>query len=171
MFRWKQKIEEFTPTIQYVQGRTNVEADALNRLPVIDEQGGLEVMLKYPRLDPSSPILNSYPLDLTIVNKYQYYGHVPPKNIRNLSPWEEVHVDMIGPWKAIINNFEYQFRAVTCIDAIVNLPEVIPVEDTKSKTVAQAFEDNWLIRYPRPRSCIHDNDNEFIGPEFQKKIF
>ena len=34
-FCWKQKIEEFTPIIQYVQGQTNVEADAF-RLPVID---------------------------------------------------------------------------------------------------------------------------------------
>ena len=101
---------------------------------------------------------------------HRHYGYAPPKNIKCLNPWEEVHVDMIGPWKAIINNFEYQFRAATCIDAIINLPEVIPVEDTKSKTVAQAFEDNWLSRYPRPRFCVHDNGNEFLGPEFQQML-
>ena len=98
------------------------------------------------------------------------YGHLPPKNVSHIQPWDEVHVDMIGPWKVVINNFEYQFRAVTCIDAIINLPEVIPVENTKSKTVAHAFEDGWLSRYPRPRKCVHDNGNEFLGPEFLEML-
>ena len=35
VFRWKQKIEEFAPTIQYVKGHHNVEADALSRLPLV----------------------------------------------------------------------------------------------------------------------------------------
>ena len=73
---------------------------------------------------------------------------------------------MIGPWKAVINKLEYQFRAVTCIDAVIDLPEVIPVEDDKSKIVANTFEDTWLSRYSSPRQCIHDNGNEFVGPEF-----
>ena len=90
---------------------------------------------------------------------HKHYGHLPPKNIKEINPWDEVHVDMIGPWKVVINNFEYQFRAVTCIDAVISLPEVIPVEDAKSKTVANAFEDHWLSRYPIPRRCIHDNGN------------
>ena len=77
---------------------------------------------------------------------------------------------MIGPWKAIVNNFEYQFRAVTCIDSIINLPEVIPVENAKSHTVANAFEDGCLSRYPRPRKCIHDNGNEFLSPEFMSML-
>ena len=71
VFQWKQKIEEFAPINQYVQSQTNVEADALSRLPVVDNKSGLQVMLNYPQLDPSNPILNSYPLDLTVVNKYQ----------------------------------------------------------------------------------------------------
>ena len=94
------------------------------------------------------------------------YGHLPPKNVSHVQLWEEVHVDMIGQWKVIVNNFEYQLRAVTCIDSIINLPEVIPVDNDKSKTVANAFDDGWLSRYPKPRKCIHDNGNEFLGPEF-----
>ena len=82
VFRWKQKIEEFTPTIQYVQGQTNIEADALSRLLVIDGQGGLEVMLNYPQLDTNNPILNSYPLDLTIVNKYQQLDQTLMKTVK-----------------------------------------------------------------------------------------
>ena len=62
--------------------------------------------------------------------------------------------------------FEYQFRVVTCIDAVINLHMVIPVDDAKSKTVANAFENHWLSQYPSPIRCIHDNGNEFLGPEF-----
>ena len=75
------------------------------------------------------------------------YGHVPPKQIKHLDPWEEVSVDMIGPWKVNINYFEYQFRALTCIDTIIGLHEVIPVDNATSTAVSQAFEDNWLSRY------------------------
>ena len=101
---------------------------------------------------------------------HQQFGHLPPKNIQHLQPLDEVHVDMIGPWKATINKFEYHFRAVTCIDAAINLPEVIPVENAKSLTVANAFEDQWLSRYPKPRKCVHDNGNEFLGPEFLQML-
>ena len=94
------------------------------------------------------------------------YGHVPPKQIKHLSPWEEVSVDMIGPWKIEINKFEYQFRALTCVDSIIGLSEVIPLDNAISLAVAQAFEDNWLSHYPCPLRCLHDNGNEFLGPAF-----
>ena len=96
----------------------------------------------------------------------QKYGFIPPKQVEHLHPWDEVCVDMIGPWKIIINQFEYYFRALTCIDSVISLPEVIPVDRATSRTVAEAFEDHWLSRYPFPIRCIHDNGNEFLGPEF-----
>ena len=167
----------------------------------------MEVMLNYPQVDPSHPILNSYPLDLKLIHnnqhldpallkavkedprfkfiplygnqlvihqlknsnrqcivipqqlqypavrwldsilghagitrltetlsshfcfphmkdmvmdvirkcdccqKYKFhhkpYGHLPPKNVSHVQPWDEVHVYMIGPWKVIVNNFDY----------------------------------------------------------------
>ena len=82
VFQWKQKIKEFAPTIHYVQGQTNVEADALSRLPVVDNQRGLEVMLNYPQLDPSNPILNNYHLYLTVVNKYQQLDQALTKTVK-----------------------------------------------------------------------------------------
>ena len=68
--------------------------------------------------------------------------HLPSKNVQHLNPQDEVHVDMRGPWKVNMNNFEYQFRAITCIDAIIKLPEVIPVDNARSQTVANAFGDH-----------------------------
>ena len=96
------------------------------------------------------------------------YGHVPPKQIKHLNPWEEVSVDKIGPWKVEINKLEYQFRVLTCIDSIIGLPEVVRVDNTISLYVLQAFEDNWLSRCPAPLRCIHDNGSEFLGPAFSK---
>ena len=28
------------------------------------------------------------------------------------------------------------------------------------------FENDWLVRYPRPERCIHDNGGEFTGAPF-----
>ena len=94
------------------------------------------------------------------------YGHVPPKQVKHLNPWEEISVDMIGPWKVTINNFEYQFRALTCIDTISSLSEIVRVENATSRTIVSAFENNWLSRYPAPVRCLHDNGNEILGPAF-----
>ena len=48
---------------------------------------------------------------------------------------------MIGPWKITIEQTEYSFRALTCIDSVIDLPEILPVENATSHTVAIAFED------------------------------
>ena len=79
-------------------------------------------------------------------------------------------IDMIGPWKVAINQFEYEFRALTCVDSIIGLPEVISVGNATSIVVAQAFEDDWLSRYPAPTKCVHDNGNEFLGPAFSAML-
>ena len=71
VFRWKQKIEEYAPTIPYVKGHINVETDALRRLPKIETNQGIEAMLNHPQIDPFNPLMNQYPLDLTLINKYQ----------------------------------------------------------------------------------------------------
>ena len=77
---------------------------------------------------------------------------------------------MIGTWRVTINQFEYEFRALTCIDSVIGLPEVIPVDNATSAVVASAFENNWLSRYPVPSKCIHDNGNEFLGPAFSQML-
>ena len=77
---------------------------------------------------------------------------------------------MIGHWKVSIINFEYQFRALTCIDTIIGLHEVIPVDNATSKSVAIAFEDNWLSQYPAPVRCLHNNGNDFLGPTFSTML-
>ncbi len=43
---------------------------------------------------------------------------------------------MIGHWKVEIDRFEFQFQPAICIGAVVNLPEVVPVDDARFKTAA-----------------------------------
>ena len=91
------------------------------------------------------------------------HGKLPPKEVQHMNPWDEVGVDLIGPWtiKAIGN--EYIFRALTCTDSVINITEVIPIPNATAEAVARSFEDEWLSQYPKPMRCVHDNGNKFLG--------
>ena len=58
------------------------------------------------------------------------------------------------------------FQALTCIDAVTNLAEVIRINNKTSAHISMLFENNWLARYPRPSRCIQDNGGEFTGAAF-----
>ena len=98
----------------------------------------------------------------------QQHGQLAPREAI-LSPWQEVHVDCIGPWKAKVNGVPVTFHAVTAIDPVTNLVEIqrITGPTITSQEVADIFENMWLSRYPRPLRCVHDNGPEFVGHEFQ----
>ena len=44
------------------------------------------------------------------------------------------------------------------------------MDSPKARHAARAFELGWLHRYPRPVRCIHDQGNEYLGPEFQSLL-
>jgi hypothetical protein len=94
------------------------------------------------------------------------YGELPAKNI-TANPWDEVAVDLIGPWNITRNDRTYTFEALTCIDPLTTLCEIIPIEARSSAHISMKFDTEWLTRYPRPLRCIHDQGGEFTGPEFQ----
>ena len=56
IFRWKQKIQEFSPTLIHVKEQDNAEADTLSRLPM-DIQAH-EIMLNHHPVDPHNPLFN-----------------------------------------------------------------------------------------------------------------
>ena len=39
-------------------------------------------------------------------NRKTLYGHLPPKNIAELKPWDTVHVDLIGPYSKSIRQHQ-----------------------------------------------------------------
>ena len=98
------------------------------------------------------------------------YGQLPPREAP-LAPWDEVAVDLIGPWKIEIHGQELVFNALTCIDPVTNLSELIRIANKSSAHVAMKFENEWLARYPRPLKCIHDQGPEFMGADFQRILF
>ena len=113
------------------------------------------------------------------------YGHLPPKNIAELKPWDTLHVYLIGPYSksirqqhpggtAIFNN-----SSLTCMKMIdldtgwfdtVEIPKFDLKEvalgnyeyiDKSSDRVSQLFNNTWLCRYPRPHIVVFDNGSEF----------
>ena len=88
-------------------------------------------------------------------NCYQYknqgrgYGFLPPREA-GAAPWNEVAVDLIGPWKVTVNEIELEFKALTCIDPVTNLAEAIRINNKTSKHIADQFQNCWLSRYPKP---------------------
>ena len=98
------------------------------------------------------------------------YGKLPARDVRT-APWEQVDVDLIGPWSVQTGTGRvYEFSALTSIDRVTGLPELIRINNKTSAHIAAKFEESWLSRYPRPFACCHDNGGEFTGWEFQKLL-
>ena len=94
------------------------------------------------------------------------YGLLPEREVRT-APWEEVAIDLIGPWNVKVNGKTCEFYALTCIDTVTNLVEMIRIDKKNADYIRDKFVQSWLCRYPRPIRCVHDKGGEFIGQEFQ----
>ena len=79
-------------------------------------------------------------------------------------------VDLIGPWKLNINNVEVEFRALTVIDFVTNLAELVRIDNKTSAHVALQFKNTWSSRYPMPKHCVYEQGGEFIGFPFQHML-
>ena len=90
------------------------------------------------------------------------YGMLPPREAP-LAPWSEMMIHLIGPWKMKINDEDVYFNALTCIDPVTILVEIIRIENKTAQHGRCKFEEYWLNRYPRPNRCIHDNGGKFMG--------
>jgi hypothetical protein len=97
------------------------------------------------------------------------FGELSERDVTTV-PWQEVHVDLIGPWKVTVNHLHVEFLALTIIDPATNLVELIRLHNKTSDHVAQQFANVWLSRYPWPESCTHDNGGEFTGLAFQQLL-
>ena len=98
----------------------------------------------------------------------QNYGYLPPKEAHTI-PWNEVHVDCIGPYivKQICKTTSKIIYLKLC-DLTIIYPatswfeiSAIYYNDMSSDKISNLFYDNWLARYPHPLSITYDNDSEF----------
>jgi hypothetical protein len=96
-------------------------------------------------------------------------GELPPRNDTS-ELWEEVAVDLIGPWKIQIHGQMLQFHALTATETQTTLTEIIRIDNKTSAHVATKFEQTYLARYPRPMRVIQDNGAEFLGEAFQSML-
>ncbi len=94
------------------------------------------------------------------------YGLLPKQEVR-IAPWEEVTINLIGPWKVKVNAQQVEFNTLTCIDMGSNLVELIRIDNKTAKHIDDKFTQSWLCRYPRLVRCLHDKGGEFIGQNFQ----
>ena len=98
------------------------------------------------------------------------YGELPPREA-DATPWRTVQVDTIGPWHITLpGSQELTFRALTIIDPVTNLAELIRVDSMQAEHVGHQFEMAWLSRYPKPVYCIYDQGTEFKGIGFQRYL-
>ena len=96
----------------------------------------------------------------------QQFGALAPREAIS-SPWQEVHLDTIGPWKLRVNKIDIEFKALTAIDPVTNLLEIALLNKPYTGLeVFRVFENAWLSRYPRPVRCLYDNGPEFRAQEF-----
>jgi len=87
------------------------------------------------------------------------HGHAPPREAA-AHPWREVAVDTIGPWTLQVGGHFMEFRALTIIDTVTNLVEIVRLENMTAAHVGLLFENTWLARYPKPLYCIYDQGTE-----------
>jgi hypothetical protein len=58
--------------------------------------------------------------------------------------FEECAVDLIGPWVVQVRGNPYEFSALTVIDTVTNLLELVRIDDKMSDNVTRKYALCWL---------------------------
>jgi hypothetical protein len=66
------------------------------------------------------------------------YGLLPKREVR-ISSWEEVAINLTGPWKVKVNGRQVEFNALTCIDTASNLVKLICIDNKTAKHIRDKF--------------------------------
>ena len=61
-----------------------------------------------------------------------------------IAPWEEVAINLIGPWKVKVNGQQVELNALTCIDTALNLVKLIRIDNKTAKQIHDKFTQSWL---------------------------
>ena len=149
------------PVVEYFHQAT-VHAQGITRL-----ESTLSKFYYHPQLRTIvKDVVGKCDLCQRAKSRVQAMGQLAPRDAP-LAPWTYVHVDSIGNWKIQIRKVTLEFNALTMIDPVTNLVEIVPYpsKSKNSRDAARLFENTWLSRYPRPLGVVHDG-----GPEFQDEF-
>ncbi len=94
------------------------------------------------------------------------YGLLPKQEVR-IASWEEVGINLIGPWKVKVNGRQVEFNALTCIDMASTLLGLICIDNKTAKHIHDKLMQSWLFQFPHPVQCLHEKGGEFIGQNCQ----
>jgi len=64
------------------------------------------------------------------------YGLLPEREVRSI-PFVECAVDLIGPWTIQVRGNPCEFNALTAIDTVTNLVELVRIDDKTSDNVTR----------------------------------
>ena len=97
------------------------------------------------------------------------YGKLPHKDVEKSEPWNRVNVDLIGPLPVHATNGKFILNTLTMINPATEWFEVVAIKDQTAATVAAAFDDTLLSKYPRPQFIGLDGGSE-NKKEFRETI-
>ena len=152
--RWRLIVEEYGPKIAYLPSKTNIIADALSRLPMIENTPSNQIFFTDTCFNQED---TNFPVSYQLISEKQAQDHrlQAKKNSMPKSP---------------TNSEPTKFNALTIIDLATCLMELVAIPNKETLTVARALDRAWFSHYPRPVECVHDNGSEFVGIEFQEML-
>ena len=143
---------------------------ALNHLGVRRTVDSIQMHFYHPQIRARTEhLIKTCPVCQQTKQFGRGYGHLPPRDPQ-VAPWQEIAVDLIGPWTIAVNGQNLVFRALTIIDTVTNYLEIVRIQNASARHVGHQFNQTWLSQYPRPEWVIFDQGSEFIGRDFQQVL-
>ena len=71
--------------------------------------------------------------------------------------FDHIHIDLVGPLPPV----QGYTHLSTCVDRFTCWPEAIPLSNTSTETVVQAFLSGWIARFGVPSTITFDRGGQF----------
>ena len=94
---------------------------------------------------------------------------LPERDIQ-CQPFTKAAVDLIGLWTVKVGHRNITFSALTIIDPVTKLTELVRIENKAADHVPRKFAQTWLSRHSWQQRCVHDIGREFTGLEFKQLL-